>query len=164
MLLQQFESTAGEPLGLVHPSELELAEGEIRKHVRGRCGVPASSRQPARLREWNPCLIGPAEKKEGLPQTEERLPTPTTAWRLELDGALARLGGDSGTLGEIDRTDDGDAGLERLEPVGERAAARSRRRDLEPALDLVGVASCLARDRGSDDGQLRLGLGRRPRE
>src|SRR5204862_3767224 len=55
MLVQQFEGIAGEPLRLMNPFELKLAEGEIREHVRSRCGVLACSRQPSRLLEWNAC-------------------------------------------------------------------------------------------------------------
>src|SRR5207249_2135859 len=136
--------------------------GEIREHVRGRCGVLPCSRQPSRLLEWNACRFRLAEQIERLPQTEESLPPPAAGWAFNLDRALSPLGGDLGTSGEVDRTDDGDARLERCDSVCERSVSRSRRGDFEPALDLIGGTSRLTRDRGPDDGQLRLGLGRRP--
>src|SRR5436190_542862 len=90
MHVQQFEGIAGEPLRLVNPFELKLAEGEIREHVRGRCGVLVCSRQPSRLLEWDACRFRLAEEKARLPHTEERLPPPAAAWAFDLEGVLSR--------------------------------------------------------------------------
>ena len=61
---------AGECLGGIGPRLLELAQGEIGEHVRGRRRVLLWPRQSPRLLERNACRFHSAEEIERLALTE----------------------------------------------------------------------------------------------